>query len=286
MMNMKLGSAIAVALACSGAAAYGADLPSKKAPPPVVYAPPPPVFTWTGLYGGLNLGGGFSGENGIQQSLRIENYVPTPISEIFQLRGPALSGILGGAQFGYNWQVTPMFVLGLETDFQGSGIAGHSHQIQPPIVFPGKNFALAATGSHRLDYFGTVRGRLGFLPTPTLMVYATGGLAYGHMRYGFKLLDSDLDILEGYSSHMRTGWTAGGGVEWAFLPNWSAKLEYLYTDLGSAPNVNLPEITPGMLDQPNVFKTINVTPTRFSTIRAGVNYHFNLFNPAPVVSKY
>ena len=75
----------------------------------------------------------------------------------------------------------------------------------------------------------------------------------------------------------KTGWTAGGGVEWAFLPNWSAKVEYLYTDL-SGNNNNGFNWGWGLNNVNN--------HTRFNTVRAGVNYHFNLFNPSPVVAKY
>ena len=90
-----------------------------------------------------------------------------------------------------------------------------------------------------IDYLGTVRGRLGFLVTPTLLVYGTAGLAYASANLSATYTTYDLANFYGpglanpQNSDTRVGWTAGGGVEWMFLPNWSAKLEYLYYDLGS-----------------------------------------------------
>jgi len=115
--------------------------------------------------------------------------------------------VLGGGQIGYNLQLSPLFVAGLETDFQGAS-------------------------SHNLDWFGTVRARLGITPfSPNLLIYGTGGFAYGEIRNGWNNGNGWNTV-----NNVGTGWTAGGGVEWAFLPNWSAKAEYLYTDLSGSNN--------------------------------------------------
>ena len=153
-------------LASLGAFAQAADLPSKKAPP---LPPPPPLFSWTGVYVGANLGGSFGDRTG--------------------------SGVSGGGEIGYNYQLSPLFVLGAEADIQGSS-----------LNLPNRS----------LDYFGTVRGRVGVTPLdPRLLVYGTGGFAYAQIRYSSSPSLTD----------NRTGYAAGGGVEWAFLPNWSAKAE-------------------------------------------------------------
>ncbi|MBY6243594.1 outer membrane protein [Methylosinus sp. Sm6] len=206
-------SAIAIAAALAAGSAQAADLPSHKAAPE--FAPPPPAFSWTGFYAGLNAGGGFKADGG------------------FGLGGGDFSGVVGGGQIGYNYQLSPLFVVGLETDFQGTSLSTNNGWRAPQVSLP---------------WFGTVRGRLGFtLFDSRLLVYGTGGFAYGELNTP-------------WTNDTHTGWTAGGGVEWAFLPNWSAKVEYLYTDLEN--NNNWGWAAPR---------------AKFHTVRAGVNYHFNLF---------
>ncbi|HEY8137895.1 MAG TPA: outer membrane beta-barrel protein, partial [Methylocystis sp.] len=156
-------------------------------------------------------------------------------------------GVLGGLQVGYNYSLTPLFLVGLETDFQGTTMP-------------------AFTGNGGLDWFGTLRGRVGVTIMPTLLIYGTGGFAYGEFRSGVT-----------QSSAIQTGWTAGGGVEWMFMPNWSAKLEYLYSDISGG---NLNGFNAGI-----GINNVN-NHTRWNTVRAGVSYHFNLGAPAPVVAKY
>jgi outer membrane immunogenic protein len=105
---------------------------------------------------------------------------------------------------------------------------------------------------------------------PTLLVYGTGGFAYADVQRGN-------GGWNGRQSATQTGWTAGGGLEWAFLPNWSAKAEYLYTDV-SGGNTNTWNNWGVGLNNVN-------NHTRWNTVRAGVNYHFN-WAAAPVVAKY
>jgi outer membrane immunogenic protein len=202
-------SAIAIGAALAAGSAQAADLPSHKAAPD--FAPPPPVFSWTGAYVGLNAGGAFKADSGT---------------------GADYSGVVGGGQIGYNLQLSPLFVVGLETDFQGTSLSRHT-----------------GFGQVSLPWCGTVRGRLGVtLFDSQLLAYGTGGFAYGEVKTP-------------WSNDTHTGWTAGGGVEWAFLPNWSAKVEYLYTDLEN--NSGWGWAAPQR--------------AKFHTVRAGVNYHFNLF---------
>lgn len=151
------------------------------------------------------------------------------------------SGVTGGGQIGYNYQFSPLLIAGVEADIQGSSLRW---------------------GGRSIDYFGTVRGRVGFTPViPQILLYGTGGFAYAQVRYaGGALTDN------------RTGWTAGGGLEWAFLPNWSARVEYLYTDIS----------TQGLVA--NQFLNRRLGPTRYNTVRAALNYHFNVFPPAPILA--
>ena len=238
-MKKLLTAASLIALALSAGSALAADLPYRKEAPVYVPPPPPPV-TWAGVYAGGNIGGGWGAGSGNS------NYW-----NLYGLNGGVTNnlggGVVGGLQVGYNYTLTPLFLVGLETDFQGTSM-------------------LAGTGTGGLDWFGTVRGRVGVTIMPTLLIYGTGGFAYGDFRSGVTQSDA-----------IQTGWTAGGGVEWMFMPNWSAKLEYLYSDI-SGGDANGFNAGIGINNVNN--------HTRWNTVRAGVNYHFNLFAPAPVLAKY
>jgi outer membrane immunogenic protein len=250
--TMRLHKLLFAALAASTAAgsALAADLPSRKEAP--VYIAPAPVFTWTGFYVGLNAGYGWLG------SYNRANYVTHAWTGwgwapgYGPVGGNGNGGFVGGGQIGYNYQISPMFVVGLEADFQGSSI-GHGGGYWGGGV------------NRSVDWFGTLRGRVGVtLFNPQLLVYGTGGFAFGDMRL--------TNLWGGYAPRTTaTGWTAGGGLEWAFTPNWSAKVEYLFTNIGSS---NWGGYNP------------RVERVHINTVRAGVNYRFNWGGSAPVVAKY
>ena len=128
----------------------------------------------------------------------------------------------------------------------------------------------------RLEWFGTFRGRGGFLVTPTALLYATGGLAYGSVETGVLLAGFNAagapisTTFVGEST--RVGWTIGGGLEWKFARNWSGKLEYLYMDLGNTSNTVFLTTGPGAGIGANI--TSRVTDNIF---RAGVNYQFSAY---------
>jgi len=206
------------------------------------------------------------------------------------------AGFTGGGQFGYNWQFNGSGVVGFESDIAWTG---QNRSVIFNSSIPAAGFrqsqVYSATISRNLDYIGTVRGRLGFLATPAFLLYGTGGLAYGGAR------SSTLEataVVPGVSSGVgggsfsdtRVGWTAGAGAEWMFAPNWSAKVEGLYYDLGRVSyGTALQQICPvsaGICAAPGaVFgQTTGVTSMRFTgaIARVGVNYHFG----GPVVAKY
>jgi outer membrane immunogenic protein len=283
---MKRLTVSAIALALGMGSAMAADLPSRKAPP--VYIPPPPPLTWNGFYAGLNIGGGWNSNNPNNEgsvywdpnfAFGSSGHIPvagTP--NIFFLpngnQTGSQGGVVGGAQVGYNFQFNPSIVIGAEADFQGSSLGGNGNSnssfFPSPFFTPGTavfNDILVPVsaingGRLGLDWFGTVRGRAGWLFTPTLLVYGTGGFAFGETQaWGF--------------SNTRTGWTAGGGLEWMFAPRWSAKVEYLYVDLTNSGNNNGFGWNWGYHFHPQL-----------NVVRAGVNYHFNWAAPAPVLAKY
>ncbi|MGA8171350.1 MAG: porin family protein [Methylocystis sp.] len=291
----KFTAAASVALALVAGSAIAADLPSRKTAP--VYVPPPPSFSWTGLYGGVNIGYGFG--NGDQEIGGIGYMTPAGIPGIRPISafpgGSALggssnlNGVLGGGQIGYNWQFSPWLVLGVETDIQASDVHDTVNSSAAVLDAFGTHLQ-SASSTKSVDWFGTVRGRIGVTPfAPNLMVYGTGGFAYGGVNHGVAFADNFGGGFAGLSSvataqydSTATGWTAGGGIEWAPMafPAFSVKVEYLYVDLG---NTSIS----GVSNSGNpLFGASYSSPTRFHTIRAGLNWHFNPFAPAPIVAKY
>jgi outer membrane immunogenic protein len=294
-------------LASAGAMALtGAALAADLRPPPV-YLPPPPIFTWTGLYVGINAGGTWSNNTNVDTVTADVFGNPGLVGGTnFGVDSAALatasvpvksSGFIGGGQIGYNWQFANSFVVGIEADIQGiaasNGTSSVFRQATDP-AFPANPIDQTLSSSRRQDYLGTVRGRLGFTITPTFLVYGTGGLAYGQTSSSTNITQVILGpsvVPNPYSSfgsnsNSRVGWTAGGGLEWLFAPNWSVKAEYLYYDLGS--------VTYGL----SLLQNFNTAGTLFTSgapvsrtsfkgniVRAGLNYHF-ILAPAPVVAKY
>ena len=266
----------AVSLAVLAGSALAADLPTRKEAP--AYVPPPPPM-WTGFYGGLNVGGGWSAGNGNSNAWNLMGMNGGVTNNLS-------GGVIGGGQVGYNYQLGSAglggfgsgFLIGAEADFQGTSMGNPTPQSNYAVatgattVF-GTPVVLGPNASTSLNWFGTVRGRVGFLAMPTLLIYGTGGFNYGNVSRVGGLYGN---INNG--SNTQTGWTAGGGVEWMFLPNWSTKLEYLYSDI-SGGNSN----TWGGNWGTGINNVNN--HTRWNTVRAGVNYHFN-WGAAPVVAKY
>ena len=240
MYSRCFGLAFLVSLSTIGGAmtAYAADLYRAPPAPPVSYvAPVIPANTWTGFYAGINGGYGWSGDGntitypgGVDQSARAQP-----------------QGGFGGGQIGYNYQ-TGSFVFGVETDFQGAGISDRV----TGLTANGFDFS----SKENIDWFGTVRGRLGFAFGNALF-YGTGGFAYGNVNqraiYGGDLFAS---------STTQTGYAVGGGVEYKFTPAWSLKAEYQYINLGSE----------ALTD--NLGNATNPLDTNFQTARVGLNYHF------------
>ena len=201
-----------------------------------------------------------------------------------------LNGVLGGGQVGYNWQFSPWLVFGVETDIQASDVhdtVNSSAAVQDAFG----THLQSATSTKSVDWYGTVRGRVGVAPfMPNLLLYGTGGFAYGGVTHGVGFSDIFSGGASGFAGSVATaqydststGWTAGGGIEWSptGFPAWSVKVEYLYVDLG---NTNISGVSVG--GNP-VYGATYSSPTRFHTVRAGLNWHFNPFAPAPIVAKY
>ena len=267
---MKRILLIGTSIVALAAPALAADLPV-KAPPMVA---PAPVLFWTGFYLGLN--GGYSwGE-----SSRELNFVSAtgaaiiPPGGVVTTGGTDLEGGLFGGQIGYNWQ-TANWVLGFETDIQWANQRG-SRVFSGVIPLAGRGVLTGAVVDQKLEWFGTFRGRAGYLVTPSALLYATGGLAYGSLQTDVGLAGltaAGVPIGANASgSSTRVGWTVGGGVEWKFSPNWSAKVEYLYMDIGDTTNTAFLTTPAGAVIGANV--TSRVTD---NIIRGGFNYQFSAY---------
>src|ERR1700704_6691289 len=265
MKRIVLAAALVV---LSSASALAADLPPRgygKAPAMAA------ATNWSGLYIGGNVGYGW-GNNSTDFS-----FLPTPEAleaDNNTTLGTRSSGVIGGAQLGYNWQIGSL-VTGLEADIQGSGIKGSARAI-PTVVgtaFPDPRSVLSS--EQKLAWFGTVRGRVGVAVTPDLVLYGTGGLAYGRVdasaNWRFDLERVHVQAPASVSK-TKVGWTAGVGAEWMFARNWLAKLEYLYVDLGSESAIG-DQMIGQRLNPP--FKVGYTWHTQENIARVGVNYHFN-----------
>jgi outer membrane immunogenic protein len=250
-MNRFLKSALlgTVALGVLSSVAIAADLPSRKAP--VAYLEPVPVFTWTGFYVGLNAGVALRNNT---------TYTSAPFF-VGNSSNNSNAAFVGGGQVGYNWQ-NGAVVFGLEADAQYRSAFANNNN----------NGFFGGNSSNNGGYLGTVRGRVGYLFTPALLAYATGGLAYGTSYYNTPAV-----FFGGNNNNnsFRVGYAVGGGLEYLVTPNWSLKAEYLWTDLGRSNNNN------------GVFGFgVNTPRSQAHVIRAGINYHFNWASAAPVVAKY
>jgi outer membrane immunogenic protein len=268
MKRLLIGISAAVSLLATGA--FAADLPVKA---PVYKAPVEPPFSWTGFYAGGNLGAGIGHADNSATIDRFLTGLPLPgLLNGTNSASNAADSPIGGGQIGYNWQITN-WLVGLEADIQASRQIGSSSITCLACSDDGTNIVTNLNQS--LDWFGTARGRVGFLATPDLLFYATGGLAYGDVNVGgtatgnFNLTTVVLPS----SSSTRVGWTAGAGIEAHLVGNWTTKFEYLYMDLGTVNGGPLPLtgiIAPGRTEAGLSYSshfTDNI-------LRVGVNYHF------------
>jgi len=259
----KILALATAAVTFSCAPALAADMPV-KAP---VYKAAAPMFDWTGWYAGANVGYGF-GSNRV-------NFDPLDAGAVVRAAfvspqlGDDPKGFLGGLQLGANRQIGNV-VYGVETDLSYSGI--RDTVSGPPLT----GFGFVTSAQQKLDWFGTLRARAGLVSLDRSLIYVTGGLAYGQARLTTStIIGGGLNCalvanfcMAGSSERWMAGWTIGGGWEYAFAPNWSAKLEYLYYDLGKITDIN-PQINgnAGITFQGS-------TNVKGNIVRVGLNYMF------------
>jgi outer membrane immunogenic protein len=225
-----------------GGSALAADLPVKARPAPVMAEP---IASWSGLYIGAHVGGAWG---------TIESDFVSPPATI---ASGTLNGFIGGGQIGYNFQNGPI-VFGIEADASWTNLSGKT----PCLV--------VGSCEREVDWFGTVTGRIGFVADRAL-IYVKGGGAWAQFDYttsfgGGPALTAD---------DTKWGWTVGAGVEYAFLPNWSAKLEYNFMDFGKDTIDFTVPFGPG---------TVPVESQQFiHAVKFGLNYKFTT---GPILARY
>jgi outer membrane immunogenic protein len=260
-----------VSAALGTVAFAGTEAYSGKEMKQVAPAPPPECdFTWTGLYFGGNAGYGWGHAD--------TDFEPLPDAATFgSLKPTELSpdpdGFIGGGQVGYNYQFNKWFVLGAETDFQGTDIEGHD-STSPIVQFAGPpNAAGSFLAAHeRLQWLGTVRGRIGIAPICRLLIYGTGGFAYGNVDYSANTnFDNGITYPVDFTE-TKTGWTAGGGLEYALSNHWTIRAEYLHYDLGDEHRTQN-KLVAGVPQGPPFFVRYNFD-TSGEVVRAGLNFKF------------
>lgn len=258
-------AATALSLGAIGTAS-SADLPRRAAPAPAYAPPPAPLYNWRSCYVGLNAGGvwgrmndDWTANSGFSDPARID------ANGSGDLDG---TGFVGGGQVGCNWQWGPSFVWGVEADIQYTGL-DESRDVFVPASFP-----IGAETFHsdfESKWLATFRGRFGWLVNPAVMLYATGGLAVAEIKVNDSVFFDSSNTFNAVSdSRTRIGWTAGGGVEWMFLPQWSVKAEYLFVDLSGFDTVSA---NSNPVAFPNSF-IVHDHDLKEHIVRAGVNFHF------------
>lgn len=272
------------ALAFAGAA-LAADLPAR--PYTKALLSPAPVFSWTGFYVGGQIGAGWGTS---QTNVDVGNtFIGAPVNQTvnqliagnLNLNVPLpqvqMNGFLGGAQAGYNYQ-SGVMVFGVEGDIIGAGLKGTT------VCF------LVLNCTNKIDWIADITGRVGVTVGDRALVYIKGGAAWAGASVGINQSASlatgaafapgivATGSIAGSASHTVFGGTLGAGVEYAFMPGWSAKIEYDYYDFGSQ-SMNVPITASGGVTGIGAGSILIRTPVSVTeqvhTVRAGVNYHFN-----------
>jgi len=259
---MRRFIAAAVASTALAMPAIAADLA------PYVKGPVVEPWTWTGVYFGGDVGGAWS-DNTASWTV-LPSPAATGVNPISGNTGG--SGFAGGFYAGYNYQFMPSFVAGIEGDWTGMRAGGNVNQQWS--LFPGGGLipGTSTSLSSEVEWAATLRGRLGYLIWPNLMLYGTGGGAWGKTQYGSNAFDSVIGYSAGAAfTNTSSGWVAGGGLEWAPFTGFGLlfRVEYLYYDFSSGQNALA--TAPGFAANPSGFTW---TAPKMSVARFGMSYKF------------
>lgn len=262
MKKSILGLVAIGALVAGPAMAADLRMPVKAPVAPIV-----PVFSWTGFYIGANVGGSWG-----------------DVPELFSVPALPLSvantahpdSIIGGGQIGYNYQIDRV-VLGVEADFDArSAHNDFSCFVLAPTGCTGVPPSLLTLHDEQ-NWLSTVRGRLGFAAFDRVLIYGTGGVAFGNVKHSAIENQTTVAgaIVSASDDSTRTGWAAGAGVEWAVTDQWSVGVEYLHVDLGNT-TLSLPGTTVVGV----AFNPATATFTdRSDIVRARIDFRFGAGGP-------
>lgn len=266
----------AAALVGFGTAAYAADLPSSHvAPQPYVQPIAAATINWTGFYLGGTVGGLWTHNDGgnlhaLSNNAALNSYSTGANSN------DSKANVTFGANVGYNYQFGSNVVAGVELDYNWANADRHSNFVYTQPVWNGMaDYTAEGYSRSKLNSYGSLRARIGYLVSPSFLIYATGGVAMGEVKSTgavseyLTVFGQDLDLGARYGSRSKTlwGWTVGGGAEYALNRNWSVKAEYLYTDLGNK-TYNFD------ISNQADYQFSSAQKNQFSVARVGVNYRF------------
>ena len=237
MRSTWLSTAAATALLATSGSVLAADLAIRKAPPPPLI----PVYNWTGFYIGGNVGGAW------ETGTITDDFFGVSFSR-------TRSGFVGGGQVGYNWQVSPNWVVGVEGMFDGTDIRSDTSTV---VLTNGDVISASA----KTDWIATVGARLGYAVNNWLW-YGKAGGGWVHDSATVTDVVPTGEVFSVSVSDTRGGWMAGGGIEYGFTPNWTARVDYTHIGLSDVTNTGL-------------FVGDTITLSRhFDMVTAGINYKF------------
>lgn len=261
--------AAAAAIGLTASIASAADLP-RKAPAAAPIAPPP--FSWTGFYVGINGGGSWGTVESDVTSVALDPPIGLIGVQGFPLSSHGVNGWTFGGTVGYNWQANPWLVLGIEGDFNWTNVEGTAPCLS------GIGGGLAFVCNTELKWTADLTGRVGFAIDRALL-YVKGGVVWAKSDYNFSSACLNLGgcppfAINASTSDTRFGGLFGVGIEYAFLPNWSAKLEYNFMDFGHEDETFSFVVPVGPPGGTTVTAATSINQ-QIHVVKAGINYRFD-----------
>jgi|HubBroStandDraft_5_1064220.scaffolds.fasta_scaffold148438_1 outer membrane immunogenic protein len=257
-MNKSALGIVAMTALLLGTPVLAADL-AVKAPSPSAA----PVFSWTGFYVGLDGGGAWARQNVSDVACAVCNTFPASGA----LKG---SGFIGGFYGGYNFSIAPAWIIGVEGDWSWAQL---NNTATAPQVNAGGVLALPQINSWSRDtkWLASVRGRLGVTPSPTTLLYVTGGPAWSRTDYSAQdiFVNGCPNCALTAVNQTNAGYVVGAGGEWApWSNNWILRAEYLYYHFNGANS------TVGIVGTPALPVTFNWSDLSIHELRGGLSYKF------------